>query len=257
MCSPLSFLSLVLLFIFCGCRPVGDVTLTTWGEDFIEQGIPATVFEDGYSVRYTKFLVVIKDFTMATQTGVQGPTQSAPQMVDLTQPGPLELGNFTDVDALKYDRVSYGIGPSSDEPKSVQLEGTLSKGTESKHFAWSFTLDTHYSQCSNPDFGEGVTVPNGGSETVELTIHGDHLWYDDLASPDAKVRGTAIANADANSDGEITQAELTAVQLTTLPIDQYGTGTVGNVKTLNDFVTALVRTLGHFRGEGECVTASR
>jgi hypothetical protein len=47
------------------------------------------------------------------------------------------------------------------------------------------------------------------------------------------------------------------VQLTTLPIDQYGTGTVGNVKTLNDFVTALVRTLGHFRGEGECVTASR
>ena len=243
-------------------------------EEYIEQGLPASIFEDGYSVRYTKFLVVIKDFTMAKQTGEKGPSQATPLVVDVAKPGPIELVKFNPVDALKYDRVSYGIGPAADavgvgevsaadleamksNDRSISVEGTVSKGATSKRFAWSFSIDTHYSECTNPDFGEGVTVPTGGTETVELTIHGDHFWYDDLQSPDAKVRGEAITNADANGDGEITQAELAAVQLTTLPINQYGTGSLGNVKTLGDFVTALARTVGHFRGEGECVTASR
>lgn len=32
----------------------------------------------------------------------------------------------------------------------------------------------------------------------------------------------------------------------------YGTGAAANVNNLREFVTALSRTLGHFRGEGEC-----
>lgn len=263
-----------LVLALTGCGGIGQVSLTSWGEDYIEQGIPSSVFADGYSVHYTKFLVVIRDFTMAKQTGEKGPVQATPIVVDVTKPGPIELVKFNPVDALKYDRVSYGIGPATDAigagavaaadveamrsgNRSIFVEGTVSKGAVSKRFSWAFSLDTHYSECTNPDFGEGVTVPNGGNETVELTIHGDHFWYDDLQSPEAKVRGEAITNADANSDGEITQAELAAVQLTTLPITQYGTGSAGNVKTLGDFVSALGRTIGHFRGEGECVTSSR
>ena len=42
--------------VFSACGGVGQVSLTTWGEDFIEQEIPATLFEDGFSVRYSKFL---------------------------------------------------------------------------------------------------------------------------------------------------------------------------------------------------------
>jgi hypothetical protein len=267
----LLMLSCVMLM---GCGGVGEVTLTTWGEDYIEQGLPAELFEDGFSVRYSKFLVVIKDFEMAKRTGEQGPRQAGPLVVDVTKPGPLELAKFSDVDALKYDQVSYGIGPASDAiasgevaatdvelmkagNRSIWVEGTVSKGAVSKRFSWAFSLDTHYSDCTNPDFGEGVTVPNGGQQTVELTLHGDHFWYDDLQSPEAKVRGTAIVAADSNDDGEVTLAELAAVQLTSLPLSQYGTGSLGNVKTLADFVTALGRTIGHFRGEGECTTASR
>lgn len=251
------------------CGGVGQLSLTTWGEDFIEQELPVAMFEDGFSVKYTKFLVVLRDFTLATKTGKQGPSQASPLVVDLTKPGPLELQVFEDLDALKWDEVSFGIGPSTSavgagavsaadveamtsSGSSLWVEGRLSKGAATKTFSWRFDTDTHYGSCTSPDYGEGVTVPTGGAVTVELTIHGDHLWYDDLQSPAAKLRGTAIAGADADADGVITQQELAAVQLTTLPLGQYGTGGASGVKTLNDFVRELSRTVGHYRGEGEC-----
>jgi hypothetical protein len=256
------------------CGGVGQLSLTAWGEDFIEQELPATNFEDGFSVKYTKFLVVLKDFTLATKTGKQGPSQSGALVVDLTKPGPIELQAFTELEAIKWDEVSYGLGPAASATgvgavsaadvetmkstgSALWVEGTLSKGGTTKSFSWKFATDTHFSSCTSPDYGEGVTVPTGGTVTVELTIHGDHLWYDDLQSPDAKLRGTAIAGADANADGVITQQELAAVQLTSLPLGQYGTGGASNVKTLDDFVRELGRTVGHFRGEGECVARAK
>ena len=122
--------------------------------------------------------------------------------------------------------------------------------------SWGFPINTLYEKCEHPDLGEGVTVPNGGEETVQLTIHGDHLFFDDLQSPDAKMRFDAIAAADKagilGADGQVTLEELALVDLTELPPEQYGTGGASNVRTLRDFVTALVRTVGHYRGEGEC-----
>lgn len=256
------------------CGGVGQLSLTTWGEDFIEQELPASSFEDGFTVRYTKFLVVLKDFTLATKTGKQGPSQSSALVVDLTKPGPLELQTFTDLEAIKWDAVSYGLGPAAgalgagavsaadveamtSSGSSLWVEGSLSKGGTAKRFSWRFDTDTHYGSCTSPDYGEGVTVPTGGAVTVELTIHGDHLWYDDLQSPAARLRGTAVAGADTNADDVITQEELAAVQLTSLPLGQYGTGGTSGVKTLHDFVRGLVRTVGHFRGEGECEARAR
>jgi predicted small lipoprotein YifL len=268
------WLTLTLSLALTGCGGTGTLVLTTWGEEYIEQEIPPTEFEDGFTVQFSKFLVVLKDFTLATKTGRKGPTQSTPLVVDVHLPGPLVLQTFEGLEALKYDQVSYGIGPASNAVgagnvaaadvqamtaggHSLWVEGTVAKGGVSKRFAWKFDIDTRYTECTSPDFGEGATVPVGGEAKVELTIHGDHLWYDDLQSPDAKLRGTAIFGADADQDGTITQQELTAVSLTTLPLGQYGTGGASSVKSLNDFVRALGRTVGHFRGEGECVTAAR
>jgi hypothetical protein len=264
----------LLALLFTGCGGTGDLSLTTWGEDFIEKELPSSAFEDGYSVRYSKFLVLYRDFTLATKTGTKGPTQQRPYVVDVTKPGPLELEKFEGVQALKWDAVSYGIGPASDAVgvggiaaadveamksagASVWVEGTVSKGAVSKTFSWKFDLDTHYEHCTNPDFGEGATVPTGGTEVVQLTVHGDHLWYDDLQSDTAKVRGQAMVDADRDADGVITQAELQAVQLTSLPLGQYGTGGASRVKTLYDFVRVEARTVGHYRGEGECDAVAR
>lgn len=262
-----------------GCGGTGSLTFTTWGEDYIEHGIPkdspeVTGFVDGWSLTYTKFLVALGGVTLAKQTGEQGPVQDAPRVVDLVRPGPVELFGFTDVPAEKWDRVSYAIAPAtagaqavgaldaSDLERmrgglSIAVEGHATDGAATKHFSWAFTTDTLYEDCTNPDFGEGVTVPTGGQEVVQLTVHGDHFWYDDLTSPEAVLRFQAIADADADADGEVTLAELSAVPLTFLPLGQYGTGSARHVKTLADFVTALGRTVGHFRGEGDCVSHAR
>lgn len=266
-------LMLVLLSVLSSCGGMGKLSLTTWGEDYIEQEIPSTQFEDGYTVKYTKFLVVVNEFALATKTGTVGPKQAKPVLVDVHKAGPVELELFSEVPAEKWDAVSWAIMPSADavvigsidatdvsrmktEGYSIWVEGTVSKGLISKRFAWGFKLNTRYSACSNEE-GEGVTVVTGSTAVVELTIHGDHFWYDDLQSAKGKLRGQAIVEADANLDGTVTQAELDAVSLTTLPVGQYGTGGASQVKTLGDFVTSLGRTVGHFRGEGECQTTPR
>lgn len=258
----------------------GSVVFTTWGEEYIEDRIPAAAgaevgFVDGWELSYSRFLVVLGEVTLAKKTGEAGPKQTVAKVVDQHKKGPVELLTFASVPAQKWDKVSYAIAPAPSSVEaagaieaadvermkaggySVFIEATASKAAASKHLAWGFTTDTLYDECTNHDFGEGVTVPTGGQEVVQLTIHGDHLWYDDLESPDAKLRFDAIAGADANQDGEVTLDELAAVQLTSLPLGQYGTGSAGSVKTLKDFVTALGRTVGHFRGEGECVSKAR
>lgn len=111
-------------------------------------------------------------------------------------------------------------------------------------FDWSFDTDTTYN-CEPED----LTIPAGGEDGTELTIHGDHLFYDGLENPDAEVRGAAIADADADADGVVTQAELDLVQVATLG---YEVGQYSEVTTLGDFVSFLTRTLGHVDGEGHC-----
>lgn len=48
----------------------GDVAVETWGEAYIEQGIPASEVEDGGSVTYSKFLIAVSAVTLGdTRTG--------------------------------------------------------------------------------------------------------------------------------------------------------------------------------------------
>jgi hypothetical protein len=244
------------LFVFlCACNGTGSVTFTTWGEEYIEQGIPRdsealTGFVDGWSLKYSKFIVRIEEISVAKKTGEQGPVQSEAKTIDLTQPGPVDLVTFTRLEAGKWDHVSYAI-------TSLEVAGTATQEAQTKTFAWTFAQNTLFDHCTNADFGEGVTIPNGATETVQLTVHGDHLWYDDLQSDTAKLRFQAIADADANDDGAITLEELAAVRLTRFPVGEYNTGGAGQVKTLRDFIEVLTRTIGHYRGEGECEDKSR
>jgi hypothetical protein len=262
-----------------GCGGTGTLTFTTWGEEYIETRIPMKEgmeagFVDGWSLSFSKFIATFKNIALAQKTGGSGPAQMGAVIVDLTKKGPVPLLTMERVPAGKWDKVSYGIAPDSaaapvgtiamadvatakDGGLSVWIEGTATKGAATKRFDWRFTTDTRYEDCTNKDFGEGVTVAVGGTETVQLTIHGDHFFYDDLASGDPSLRFETYAQADANRDNTITLEELAQVQLTTLPVGTYGTGSVANVRTLRDFVSRLVRTIGHFRGEGECTVIAR
>ena len=90
---------------------------------------------------------------------------------------------------------------------SVYVEGSATKDATTKSFTWGFKTSTLYDKCKGEVSGketEGVVVTNGGNDAVEPTIDGDHLFYDDLQSAEAKMRVDNIANADADNDGKVT-----------------------------------------------------
>jgi hypothetical protein len=62
------------------------------------------------------------------------------------------------------------------------------------------------------------------------------------------LRFDALAAADADVDGAVTLAELEAKPLDVRLYNPSGLGAVN----FGAFVTSLARTVGHFRGEGEC-----
>jgi hypothetical protein len=260
----------------------GAVTFTTYGEDYIEHEIPASAVEDGWQIRYERFLVTFHDVAVADGDSAPAAKMVVSKLFNLKVAGDKKVVDFPSVPARAFDRVSYRIAPAvaatalgsgateSDKQLMVSngyalyVEATATKGAISKTYRWGFALDTLYDRCKGEVGGketDGTVVTNGGTDVIQLTIHGDHLYYDDLQANEAKVRFDNIAAADANDDGEITLEELAAVKLASFPVDgskgTYGTGSAAGINVLRAFVEALSRTIGHFRGEGECFARAR
>lgn len=262
----------VALFTITACEPpISVVKFNIWGEDFIETGIPADKFEDGWSVKFTRFLVVVRDTAIADATGVVGAQQPGAKAFDLTKKGPVELFAAT-APGKAWDVVRYAIAPDSNadatnieasdlallksRTASLIAIGTGTKAGITKSFEWSFTSNTLYDECARDDGSKGLTLVPGREVMAQLTVHADHFFYDQL-SGDAKLRFDPIANADANNDNKVTLDELATVQLTSLPQGQYGTTGAANIRNLREFITQNTRTLGHFEGEGECSPKAR
>lgn len=266
----------------------GAVQFTTWGEEYIEQEIPAAPpaeegMVDGWTIRYSKFLIVLKDIVVADSAGTEAARMSGSTLLDMHAPGIKSVASFGSLPAKAWDSVSFVVGPADAATTlgdgatqadldmmvagglSVHVVATATRDSESKTFTWSFNEATLYKECKAEVDGKeqhGLLVTNGGSDTIEITIHGDHFFYDDLEAATAQRRFDAIACADANNDGDITLAELSGATLLpdanateefcrTRPTYRPGSQSVND---LEGFVRALSRTLGHYRGEGECVS---
>lgn len=234
-------LSLILLPALGACGS-GEWVVTTWGEEYIEEEIPAAVFADGCSATYDEFQISLTEVALLDGNGDVVADVPDPGLFDLTEPGPSEVGRVS-APATHYDTVRFVLGPDGSHP-SLVVGGTLTCGAEAVTFDWSFDTETVYT-CAP----EALTIPAGGTAQSELTIHGDHLFYDGLENPDAEVRGEAIVAADADADGEVTLAELSQVDVAPLG---YRVGQYSDVTTLDAFVGFLTRTLGHIDGEGHC-----
>jgi hypothetical protein len=253
----------------------GAVAFTTYGEDYIEQRIPPEDVADGWAIAYEKFLVVFRDIKVAAAGGELGAEMASSVLVDLKRPGDKPLASF-DLPARTWDAVSYQLGPvdaatalgpgvteadralMNTPTATVYAAGSATKGGATKTFKWLFNKPTLLAACEGDKDGRlvlGAAVTSGNVDQIQLTVHGDHLFYDDLQSPEARVRFDPIAGADANGDGEVTLAELRAVKLSDLTAGPYGTGSA-DVNDLGAFVEALSQTVGHFRGEGECKARS-
>jgi hypothetical protein len=257
----------------------GDVAFTTWGEEYIEKEIPPSVVEDGWTIEYSRFLVVIRNVRVADEGGTVAASMPGSKLFDQTKAGVKPVVTFTGLPAKAWTHVSYEIAPATNDTVlegateadkqlmvtggySVYVEAKATRGLESRRFAWGFRTATLYDRCKGTIGGkdtDGVVVTNGGTDEAQITIHGDHLYYDDLQAKEAKVRFDNIAGADFDNDGIVTLDELGKVKLAEIPAEKgpYGTGSAAGINDLGAFVTALSRTVGHFRGEGECFASAK
>jgi hypothetical protein len=254
---------LLLASLLSACN-VGGATLAVrvYGEEFIEAGIPAEVFSDGWAVGFDKFLITVGEIEAAKAGDDPESLEPGFLVFDLTRGsgGGGHVAARGTVPYGLYDETRFLVAPAADAEAgnaseadlkvmrdggfSVYVAGRATKADVTMNFAWGFATRTRYTACES-----SAEVRAGLAGQVELTIHGDHLFYDDLFSETPKVTFDLIADADADGDGTVTQAELTAVDLR--PLANYQVGST-EIVDLWHFIEHLTSTLGHINGEGHC-----
>lgn len=124
-------------------------------------------------------------------------------------------------------------------------------------FTWGVSAETVFGPCEI-DETPGFAIPEGGSQTVALSIHGDHLFFNGF--PEGREGGADryaqwIADSDLDLDGTVTREELERIAPSDLAeIDaRYALGGAPlELMEMWDFVIGQLKTQGHFQGEGEC-----
>jgi hypothetical protein len=241
----------------------GTLSVTIYGEEYAEVGIPADE-TDGWAITFDRFLVVVGEIELAVghDHGDHGRFEDATYRVfDLAEPsgGAGHPVLSAAVAGGHYDHAGYRIGPSADattgnasagdtawmvaEMLAVHVAGSATDGAVTKTFAWDFSRGVYYAHCHVD------ALVDGGEGAAELTIHADHLFFDDLVDEDPAVAFGLIAEADADGNGEVTQEELAAFDLSTQARYQVGSLPIEN---LWDFIAYQVTLIGHVDGEGHC-----
>ncbi len=238
----------------------GTLAIRIYGEPFIEQGIDDTVFVDGWSTSFSRFLVAID------QVSAGDSDDDGRYLFDLVEDS---AGDGREITRLVVpagaQELAYRIAPgdaaaagnASVEDRatmaqmgwSMFVEGVARNDTTEVAFAWGFGSTASYRACE-----VAQAVPDGGEATTTITIHADHLYYDDLESSRPNVAFALIAASDADLDGTVTAAELAARDIATEARYQVGSH---DIHDLWAFMTFLSRTVGHIDGEGECTPELR
>ncbi len=201
----------------------GTWEVRVYGESFIEDGIPADETVDGWSITFDTFEVRVLD--------VVG-----------------QLVGSTDAAQGTVESVDWRIAPDGDDDCGVKVVGSANDGTVTKFFDWCFSSDVTYVGCET-----SATIAGDAPGLSQLTVHGDHLFFDDLVSDEPNVAFDLLAAADdaGNADGYVDRSELEATDIT--GEDRYQVGSA-DIDDLWGFVAAQAEMVGHIDGEGHCDT---
>jgi hypothetical protein len=249
----------------CETGAGAELALRVYGEEFIEEGIPASVFDDGWTVAFDRFLINLGAIEVSEAGAAPSLAEPTFQVFDLTaaSSGEGQAAFAGEVPAGAYTNTRYKIHRAGDDSLagnaaaedvemmklrgfSVFVSGMATKDGMTKTFAWGWQTATSYEHCESQ-----AVIEAGKPGAVQITIHGDHLFLDDLFSETPMVLFGLVAQADddGDGDGEITQAELEAVDLR--PLANYQVGSTG-ITDLWHFLEHLTTLLGHIDGEGHC-----
>ncbi|QSQ22353.1 hypothetical protein JY651_45755 [Pyxidicoccus parkwayensis] len=268
----------------CDNVATGDVKVTMSGGDGTQRGLPDTLFEDGWSIQFTRYLVSLGDFTLTSVSG-EVHTSHRHVLVDV-QKGDVPLTELKGLPPGRWD-VGFRLSPPREETEladgqvsaddvammrergfSYFVEGRAVKaGVGVLTFRMGFPVDARMQDCINGvDGTRGIIVPESSVAEAEVTIHAEHMFYDRLGTHQGvKLRFDAIA-ATAEA-GVITPERLASQQLTDLRDaegqelrDADGKPVVYlpgayDVKTLQEFITQSIVDQAHLNGGGVCTVA--
>jgi hypothetical protein len=276
-----------LLLAGAACSPVasGDVRVMMSGEEGAQRGYPSHLFQDDWSVRFTKYLVSVGGFTL---TSASGEPHASPRhvLVDL-QKGDVELARLRELPAGRWS-VGFEVRPPDDgtglpdghvsaedlarmrsHGYSYWLEGEAVKvGVGVYTFAFGFPVRARMVDCTNGADGTlGIIIPENSTAEAEVTIHAEHMFYDRLGTHrGVQLRFDAFA-ATAGAGKLITSEGLASQQILDLRGMNGGElqDTAGkpvlyepgahDVKTLWEFVTQSIVDQAHLNGGGVCAVA--
>ena len=91
----------------------GAITFTSWGEEYIEVELPTSEFEDGFSVTFDKFLVLVGNISVADDAGAIAASDERFFLLDHKEAGVKELVKFEGLAAGSYTVVSYETSPAA------------------------------------------------------------------------------------------------------------------------------------------------
>lgn len=182
--------------------------------------------------------------TATTETQILAPTSAADK--DLLDQGGYSLY----VEGAIENENGKSCPPGDPDPAKCMAAPKIT-------FQWGLPAATSFDDCATEDGIAGFAVPTGAAASVEITIHGDHWFFNNITAGVELITRYAqyVADCDLNHDGETTLDELKQVPAADVfPSPKYNlSGSFsGPIVTAYDYVLAQARTIGDFQGHGEC-----
>jgi len=222
------------------------MNFVAWGEDAAAEGIPASAFVDGWEVTFSEVAIGFGHIHLTNpNNGNEFAESDEEQVVELAgEASPVAMRAINTVSGrqdLTFELSEIEAG----ETHHFVGEGTL--GDQTVGFNLHFDVPVVYDLCTNgADGSQGIVGEENG--TVELTAHLEHLFFNSLGTEEAQLAFQAIADADANMDGTVTNDELAAVS-----VDDIGYETSGaDVANLDEFIAYALIPAIHLNGGGVC-----
>lgn len=299
--TEMRFLCAVLLPLFLmagGCvsedtAGKGDLALAVGGGKALQEGFPYNneggkerAFVDGWSMEFTKYVVVIGDVVLRDPAGgrIAGELPG-PVGLDLKAGGggDADLETILDLPAKRLDIEFSFLKASANaenanvdeddwehmvsEGLSYLIEGVATRDGTSIRFSLGLSVASHYYDCINGKDGtKGIAIESNKTTGAYIYAHPVHLFWDTLTTGDETLRFDAFA-AVANEEGLVTEEDLLLQDLTDLraadgqPLRDtngdrvyYNDGGLLPPDSLNlkAFVERAARDGVHFNGVGLC-----
>jgi len=259
--------SAVLILLLTGCAtPLGTVEVTAWGEDEATEGFAASE-TDGWDVSFEHWYTVIGGVTLDDPTSAELVAElPGPFIIDWAEhEQPVVLGRI-DAPAGRQDVgfsfVTAGTSAEAVGSATAQVlerleadglshlvQGEATNGERTVRFSWGLDRPVAYELCRNgADDTPGIAVIEDDTVTLQLTLHTDHLLWDQQGTEEARLVFDPFAAADADEDGEVTTAELAATSTLEAGLDP-GSFDLPDLATYVSFAAAQA---GHVNGGGLC-----